>query len=88
MENLFGEQEPAKIKNLKSKSGSLTINPCIAVYGKGPEGTRCKSCSHLFAKNFGKKYYKCDLRKCSGGPYTDHRVNFPTCGKFVNNSEK
>lgn len=27
-------------------------------------------------------YYKCDLRRVTGGPATDHRTSWPTCAKF------
>lgn len=82
MNNLFGEDEVLKVRNSKNKSGKFTINPCIAVYGSGPDGAKCKTCSHLYCKSYGNRYYKCDLRKTSNGPATDHRVNFPSCGKY------
>lgn len=76
MKDLFGNTAyvgPTK----KNKS-----NPCIDVYGKGPEGTRCKTCVHLYAKSYANTYYKCGLRKNTNGPGSDHKVNFTTCGKY------
>lgn len=82
MEDLFGN-EVREAKALKNKSGSFNENPCIPVYGKGPDGTRCKHCKYLFGVQHSKTYYKCELRgKPTGGPATDHRVNWPSCGKF------
>jgi hypothetical protein len=81
--NLFGTQEPAKIMPLKNRSGSFNINPCIAVFGAGPEGTRCKDCTQLRCKSGSKKFFKCALRTITNGPATDHKVNWPSCAKFV-----
>lgn len=58
------------------------LNPCIDVYGPGPEGKTCGSCTLLYGKRFAKTYYKCKLRKNTGGPATDHRVRWPACAKW------
>lgn len=79
---LFGEDEVARIRNTRNKDGSFTINPCIAVYGKGPEGTKCKTCDMLVYIQLSKRYYKCEMRNITNGPASDHRVNFPSCGKY------
>ena len=57
-------------------------NPCVKLYGEGPPDKRCKHCAHLWAKVMGNTYYKCDLRANTGGPATDHRCNWPACGKW------
>lgn len=57
-------------------------NPCIAVFGPGPESAICKTCIHLFARRMSKTYYKCDMRHVSRGPATDHKVRWPACGKY------
>lgn len=59
-----------------------TGNPCVRVFGPGPEGRRCKHCKHLFFYQMGGRYYKCALRPVTGGPGSDHRVNWPACVKF------
>src|SRR4051812_7898721 len=57
-------------------------NPCLDVFGQGPDGATCKTCQHLEQHNGGSRnYYKCNLRPRSGGPGTDHRLNWPACGK-------
>ncbi|WP_231464755.1 hypothetical protein [Pedobacter sp. Leaf132] len=88
MKDLFGNDVSFDAVNRKNKSGALKINPCVGAYGKGPEGTRCKTCTHLYCKSFGKRYYKCELRKDTNGPATDHKVNWPSCRKYEKNENK
>lgn len=67
----------------RNKDGSLKSNPLLVVYGKGPDGAKCGDCTHLFARgDTAGTYYKCDLRRVTGGPGTDHRVRWPACGRF------
>ena len=73
--NLLGEV-------VSIKEARKPINPVIKVFGTGPEGEKCKNCKHLFDRSFSKKYYKCAIRINSTSPKTDHRVNWPACGKF------
>jgi len=70
--DFFGQEIPVPKKT----------NPMIRIYGQGPEGKRCKHCKHITCKEFGNTYYKCDLRRNTNGPATDHRINWPACGKF------
>lgn len=58
-------------------------NPCVAYYGKGPEGKLCKTCEHFFRKQYSKVYRKCDLRGNTNGPGTDHKATWPACAKYV-----
>lgn len=80
--DLFGNPiHPAY--NLKNKTGQFKNNPCIPCYGKGPEGTKCKTCALLIKKYFnGKTYNKCSLRGNNNSVGTDHKVSWPTCGKY------
>lgn len=55
-------------------------NPCIHAYGLGPEGKKCKTCSHLFRSWV--TWFKCDLRRRMHGAATDHRANWRACGKY------
>lgn len=57
-------------------------NPCIALYGEGPDDKLCKDCGHMVAKRLGKVYWKCDQRKVTSGAGTDHRRGWPTCARF------
>ena len=76
-----GYQFRFNIKTVKTLDG-LKPNPCIAVFGAGPEGKRCKNCSQLYRIHKGKTYLKCALRIETNGPGSDHKANWPACGKF------
>lgn len=77
---VFGEISKAEAEK---KFGIAAIkNPCIAIYGPDPMGRSCKTCSHLYAHRHSRVYYKCDFRKDTHGPGSDHRVNWPACGKY------
>jgi len=60
----------------------LDDNPCVYWYGKGPEGTKCKTCKKLVYKDRGKRYYKCLERTITNGAASDHRVRWNACGKY------
>lgn len=87
---VFGrDRDPGVVEELverggeRTKSGTLKRNPMLVVVGKDPENRRCADCAHLFmVGGVSGRYYKCDLRRVTGGPATDHRVNWPACAKF------
>lgn len=83
---VFGvDVDPAVIEAnaTKNKSGSLKRNPLLAVYGPGPDGAQCGTCSHFFQLGgVAGTYYKCDLRKVTSGPSSDHRVRWDACAKY------
>lgn len=58
------------------------VNPCLALYGYGPDGKECRECSHMRYVQYSKKYWKCDLRENTHGAATDHRRRWPACGRF------
>lgn len=67
----------------RTKSGSLKRNPLLTVYGPGPDGARCGTCSHCFRVGVvAGRYYKCDLRRLTSGPGSDHRVRWPACAQY------
>lgn len=55
-----------------------TRNPMTAVYGIR-KGETCSSCEHLIRH---RRWFKCQLRRNTHGAATDHRMNWPACGKF------
>jgi hypothetical protein len=57
-------------------------NPCVYVFGPGPDGKTCKTCAHLVRREYAKTYYKCDKRSMSRSEATDHRVGWRACGKY------
>jgi len=73
--NLLGQEVDTDEKKKK-------LNPMIKHWGKGPEDKRCKNCKFCYSKSYSKTYYKCEFRGDTNGPGTDHRANWPTCGKF------
>lgn len=58
------------------------VNPCVGLFGKGPEGKTCRTCAHLIRKGRGKTYIKCALRRNTNGPATDHRARWMACAKY------
>jgi hypothetical protein len=62
--------------------GKGKINPCLKLHGPGPADKRCKDCALFIRREMSKTYFKCELRGITRGPATDHRANWPTCGKF------
>lgn len=65
-------------------------NPCLALYGPGPDGVTCKDCVHLRYPlgYWRKRHYKCDLRTLSHGAKTDHRVSWDACGRDEKRTEE
>lgn len=66
-------------------------NPCVALYGRDPQGRKCKACGLLSPRGLGhsKRWYKCLLRRASydthklGAASTDHRVNWNACARIT-----
>ena len=66
---------------------STEPNPCVRLWGPGPEGTKCRTCAHLIARRWARIYYKCDMRRMSRCEATDHRVLWRACGKYERREE-
>lgn len=64
-------------------------NPCLAVFGAGPVGVTCKTCTHLqrWHGEYRGTHIKCGLRPHSGGAGTDHRVGWPACKRYEEREE-
>lgn len=72
-----------QLRGGRTKMGTLTTNPMLALAGPGPEGRICRDCTHFFRQGgVAGTYYKCDLRRVTSGPATDHRVKWPACARF------
>lgn len=80
MEDLFGNKLPDQMD--PEKAPATKVNPMCYAFGELP-GFKCKDCTHLFFKQFARRYYKCELRKNTDGAATDHQVNWPACKKFM-----
>lgn len=87
MKNLFGENEPDHAKPSRKDT-----NPMLALYGQGPADQRCKDCIQLVRFKQAKAWHKCALRRGKrsrwGGPATDHKANWPACGRFAPKSNE
>jgi len=57
-------------------------NPCVRLYGAGPEGKKCKQCALLYRKCYSRCYLKCRMRPDTNGPGTDHKARWNACAKF------
>jgi hypothetical protein len=58
-------------------------NPCVRLFGLGPEGVTCRHCKHLIRHKPGcNTYLKCFLRGVTNGPGTDHKAGWKACKKF------
>ena len=75
-------QEEARKVGLQEIISGKGSNPCVKLYGPGPDGMRCKECKLLFRHTMSKTYFKCDLRGFTRGEGTDHKANWPACGRF------
>lgn len=83
------ELQPWLDQQFSKETTPERVNPCVRAFGLGPQGAICKDCVHLFKHRPGKKhFYKCDLRNCTNGPGTDHRVSWPACGRFEQRKER
>lgn len=79
---LAGEADPLPIEEVQRRD-RIRANPMIPIYGEGPEGTTCASCVHLVLQGgTSGRYLKCELRRNTRGPATDHRARWPACGKY------
>ena len=72
---------------LEKHGGDKPAHKMIARHGVGPEGKTCQTCSHLYGKQYAKRYYKCELMGHSG-MYTDWRVNRQACGQYREGTPK
>lgn len=83
---VFGrDRDPGVVEEVvgRTKSGALASNPCVLFYGEGPEGRICFDCVHFFKQpGTAGTYYKCDLRRVTRGPASDHRARWPACARF------
>ena len=78
---IFGKHTAKDAEDLWNKIKPKNPNPCVALYGEKP-GYKCKGCKNLIPFPHSRVYWKCRLRTITHGPGTDHRVNWPACGKW------
>lgn len=42
----------------------------------------CKDCNHLICREYGRRYYKCEMYGLSKSDATDWRVSYQACGMY------
>ena len=80
---LWFDQAAAKSGFAEIIEGDGTMNPCVRRFGLAEPAAKCKECRLFIRKHYAKTYFKCALRGDTNGPATDHRANWPACGRFV-----
>lgn len=68
---------------LAAQKAKKDQNPCIRVYGPGPEDTFCRTCARVSVRRYSKNYFKCALREETRGAGSDHRLSWPACGQYL-----
>jgi len=84
MKDLFGNEIENQPDPKTGKSEAFPKeNPMIYAFGTywDPE-MKCKDCELLWKKQLAHTYYKCSLRRDTGGKATDHKKHWPACAKF------
>jgi hypothetical protein len=59
---------------------STEPNPCVRLWGPGPEGATCKTCARMLS-------WHCSLRTLSACLAEPHRVGWRACGKYAGGGE-
>ena len=81
MKDLFGSDIQQQERPKVNKTAIQMHKDLITINGTHPG--KCKDCVHFKIRNFGKKYFKCELASVSGSEKTDWRANWEACGKFI-----
>jgi hypothetical protein len=83
MAPLISQEELDRLTPKPGQSGYVDPNPCVRLFGKGPEGAKCKKCVHLVRMLYGHTVLKCEERgDLTHGPKTDQRSGWNACSKF------
>lgn len=76
------QEEQQELKDWHGNPVPISPNPMVRLYG-AMEGKKCKDCKHLFKELYrSASYLKCDLRKLTRGPGSDHRAKWQACKRF------
>lgn len=74
---------PRRIDDKTLLGRKSKTNPCVTVFGPGPEGKQCGTCAHFIKGRYHATIlYKCKVRGLTHGEGTDHRVRWPACAKY------
>ena len=77
--NPIGAMTDAERKRMQRRAAAVPRG-YAGTPGNGPEGEKCKTCSHFRRKRMAKTYFKCELNKpnWTGGPKSDIRATSPS----------
>jgi hypothetical protein len=62
--------------------GFKNKNPMVVLHGLGPEGAKCGTCKYVWAHRKSRTYWKCEFRKFTRGPGSDHSRRWDACGEY------
>lgn len=85
MRDLFGneitEAEAREIVKRQRRSRDPKPKGYAALPGTGPQGETCKTCRHLYRRQYAKTYLKCYLMRAhwTGGRGSDIKAGSPAC---------
>lgn len=66
------------------RADRISDNPCVQMWGFGPEGKTCGDCAHLYGMKQARTWYKCQLRAdLSHSRKSDQRIRWPACSRFT-----
>lgn len=83
MSDLWGVSLPPSVEQLPEPPREKHVNPCVDLYGRGPEDTYCRTCMYLLRLDYHNQVYlKCEQRKITHGVGTDHRAKWPACAHY------
>ena len=64
-------------------------NPCVLLFGPGPDGKQCRDCAQLAGIAYSKTVFKCRMRpNLTHGAKTDQRKTYPACAKFEQRTDE
>ena len=70
------------------RSDRISDNPCVQLWGRGPDNERCATCAHLVKMSQAKTWFKCDVRSdLTHSARTDQRVGWEACARWELNPD-
>lgn len=72
----------APIERPRGVERAKRIQIVYRVYGRGPDGAKCKTCRHLFYQGHARQFPKCGVWGATKGTATDWSTRYDACGKY------
>lgn len=79
--NEFSEEEARALMKRARKNREPKPNGYAALPGTGPEGETCKTCKHIYRRQYAKTYLKCGLMRAhwTNGKSSDIKAGSSAC---------